>query len=72
MVAWDLGLEKGDIRLTLGEVLNDLKCVILFAIFSMSAVPPCHKLLLQLGGRLLAFLDNSRHVSGLWKPSFFQ
>ena len=67
---WDF--RGGGIQLTLGELLNALKCVILFANFSKSAAPPCHKLLFQLGGRLLAFLDSPRHVSSLWKTSFLQ
>ena len=71
MTVWSLWLHRlwvlrgGGIRLTLGEVLYALNCVILFAIFSMSVAPPCHEKLFQLGGRLIAFLATSRQVSGL-------
>ena len=38
----------------------------------MSTAPPCHKLLLQFGGRLLEFFARSKQVLGLWNPSFLQ
>ena len=38
----------------------------------MSAALPCHKLIFQFGGHLLKFFPISKHVSGLWKPYFFQ
>ena len=65
-------LRGGGLWLILGEVSYDLKCVILFKIFPMSVAPPCHKLIFQLGGRLLALLASSRNMSGLRKPYFLQ
>ena len=62
----------GGLRLTVGEGLFALKLFILISIFSMSAAPPCHKLLFQFGGRLLTFFPNSKQVYILWKPSFLQ
>ena len=38
----------------------------------MSAAPPCHKLLFQFVGRLLAFFPNSKQESGLWNYYFLQ